>query len=794
MSIKKTLSFILFSFFSFTLLSAAPVRFQDVKPREDLPKDRPSVCVVLSGGGAKGFAQLPYMEYIDQLDIPIDMVIGCSIGAIVGGFYSAGYSVQEIIDAFSDIDWTPYFTDSEVSPFENVYGVHSKNENLLDVDFDSSLSLHLGSAVSNGQLAYQLFRKMLIKYPSNKSFDDLPVPFRATATDMITGDAIALQDGDLAEAIRASMSLPGVFNPIEIDGHYLMDGGLRFNLPINLAKAMGYDIVIAIDISAQLEENPEAFSSNPVVGIMNASSIAEKAATDEFIDQADLVMFPDYKNFGALDFNHSRELYEAGKSNLDEYKDALEEIRKRIYPDDYDDNGKRKSPYKAPLEKGVYNDKTGFIPTDLIVEGAVERDLEYIQTAFQKVNNGEFSPKNYDTFLNDVYLTGNYTSIRTRLMDEGDKQYVKLITQQRLEKEVKVLVNPELKMTMADTSSTTSNLELEVQARGYSGIGSMFSFRATLLTDYGAELFYMQPFGPNLFMDLSVGMLSNFYRTVTYGTLSDPSGIHEFNSDYLNLNFGVRTPNSNLAKIGLFARTFFSPTTSYREDPFISSMESYKNEPNPKIFGFYYGGAFQTEFGTMKDKAFADKGWCLNPAMKHVFMIDDYQIVPCLLISQVEFKSMHPVTKKFSIGTSLKAGVNLYTEELKYYGIVPYEAFSTYDRVYFPSITSKDHFGTNIGAGRLVLQFKPKDNLTILGGQANIRLESTAGFVNYNLKDTISIFKDPDTPYPIIWSQTVGLGIKGNKNVNTLIRFGACSTHEEKFNFLFCVDMGNIRF
>lgn len=794
MNTRKALSLIVSFFISVLFIFADPIRFEDVKRKENLPKDRPSVAIVLSGGGAKGFAQLPYMEYIDQLDIPIDMVIGCSVGSIIGGFYCAGYSIQEIIDTFSNMDWTPYFTDTEASPFENVYGVHSKNENLLSINFDNSLSLRLGSAVSNGQLAYQLIKKMLIKYPSNKSFDELPIPYRATATDMLTGDAIVLQDGDLAEAMRASMGLPGVFEPIDIDGRYLVDGGLRYNLPINVAKAMGYDIIIALDISGGVLSDVEAFSSNPAVGLWNALSISEAAATAAIIDQADLVIYPDYKNYGSSDFNRAKELYEAGKSNLDDYKEALEEIRKRIYPEDYDQNGKRISSLKEKNTHGVYNDLKGLHPTEIIYEDALERDIPYIEEAFKKVKADEFTLKDYEKFSNAVYLTGNYTSVRIRLMDEDGKQYIKLITKHKSDKELKVLMSGEIKHSFTNISATTANLNMELQARGYTGPGSMFAIRGTAITDFGLELYYLQPFTANLFLETSLGALNNCYRKITYTLESDPSDIIEFNNTYVNLNFGIRTPNSNLAKLGFFLKAYYSPTKSYGVDPYIRTLENYTNETQSRIYGGYIGGFFNTEFGTLNEKSFATSGWNFSPTVKHVFVIEEHQIIPCLLIGEIDYKFVIPISKKFSLSTSLKAGTDISEETTSYYGLLPFEAFSSYDRYYFPSISAKDHFGTNIGATRVALQFKPKDNLTILGGAAIFLFEGTAGFVNYDWKDAVSMFENPDTEYPIIWSGTFGVGVKGNNNFNTVIKIGACSTYENKVGFLFCLDIGTIKF
>lgn len=795
MSLRKIFTAFLFNV-SLSSLIALPVKVEDLKPAKNLPKDRPSVALVLAGGGAKGFAELPIMEYIDQLDIPIDMIVGTSVGAIVGGFYSAGYSALEIVNEFSHVDWTPYFTDTAVSPYEEVYGIHGKNSNLLSVNFDNHLSMNLGKAVSNGQLAYQLFRKMLIKYPSNKSFDDLPIPFRAVATDMLNGDAIVLQDGDLAEAIRASMSLPGVFEPLNIDGYYFTDGGIRYNLPINVAKAMGYDIVIAIDVSATVLDDPNAYS-NPAVSLMNALTIAEQANTYPLLNQADLIIVPNYKGFGTLDFSKSKEIYEAGKSNLEDYKEALENIRKRIYPKDYDKNGNRISEYKLPREKGEYHNRDYFVPAGVICEGAVNKDIDYITDAFNKIADKNLTTQNFDSFLNTLYLTGNYNSIHTRLMDTEDGQYIRLQMKPKPSKEIKLLLNADMEQTYTDSSTTRTNLEIDFQARGFTGIGSMLSLHGTFLTDYGCELYYMQPFNPYFFIENSIGIFDEIYpqKADDVETFSNVIGFTNF---YTKLNLGIRTPNSNLAKLGFSYNGIFPKYLSYISDPYLIKLIPFDNiteiESNNRIYGHYLRADFITNFGTLNSMTLPTSGYYISPKIKFVIPFGKEYLMAPIFIGEIELRGAASLTPKISLSSSVKIGSDFTSGLLKYYPIIPYEGFSTYDRLYFPSITSKNHFGTKMLATRMAFTFKPKERLTILGGEMQFRIEGTAGIVNYDWKDSYSQFSDPLSDFPIIWSGTVGIGVKGNKNCNGLIRIGACSTHTSNFAILLCFDVGNLMF
>ena len=155
---KKNFFTILLSLFCIYIYSEP--RSADGKlPAGPKPKDRPSVALVLAGGGAKGFAHLPVIELIEKMDIPIDMIVGTSIGSIIGGLYSAGYTPSEIDRSFQNVDWTPIFADAAFSPYENTLMEHSLFRNLITLNLGLDLSLKLGKGVSNGQKIYEMIKE-----------------------------------------------------------------------------------------------------------------------------------------------------------------------------------------------------------------------------------------------------------------------------------------------------------------------------------------------------------------------------------------------------------------------------------------------------------------------------------------------------------------------------------------------------------------------------------------------------------------------------------------------------------
>jgi NTE family protein len=170
------------------LICAAFIAFApQTPPPQALPFGRPSVALVLAGGGAKGYAHIPVLELIEELDIPVDMVIGTSAGAIVGGLYCAGYSPQMLKEILFNLDWNAIFQDRPAFAFERQLGEHSFERNPVAVKFSRKFALSMGRGFSSGQEAYKLFRSLTAKIPSYIDFDSLPIPFRAAGVELTTG-------------------------------------------------------------------------------------------------------------------------------------------------------------------------------------------------------------------------------------------------------------------------------------------------------------------------------------------------------------------------------------------------------------------------------------------------------------------------------------------------------------------------------------------------------------------------------------------------------------------------------
>ena len=235
-----------------SLTAAVPLHAQDSDQpaAEEVPARRPRVGLVLSGGGARGAAHIGVLRVLEDLHVPIDAIAGTSMGSIIGGLYAAGLSPDQIQDAIAGVAWGEAFKDK---PPRSNSSFRRKQD---DRDFLVGLELGLhkdGFSYARGLLQGQNLGLLLKHFAAGaelvEDFDSLPIPYRAVATDAITGDPVVLDSGDLAQAMRASMSVPGVFEPVEIDGRLLVDGGMSAQTPISVARRMGVDILIVVDLT-----------------------------------------------------------------------------------------------------------------------------------------------------------------------------------------------------------------------------------------------------------------------------------------------------------------------------------------------------------------------------------------------------------------------------------------------------------------------------------------------------------------------------------------------------------------
>ena len=247
--VPSTFLFLVLAVFPF-LLAPGVVHSQDSKSStpSSVPAHRPRIGLALSGGGALGLTEIGVIKWMEENHIPIDRIAGTSMGSIIGSMYATGMSPDEIQRFAEKIDWDQVFLLEPGYTEISYRRKQDRREFLVAALLGVKHGLRGPNGLNSGQAAGLLLDRIAFPDSEIASFDDLSIPFRCVATDMQSGEAIVLHDGSLAEAVRASMAIPGVFTPVELNGHILADGGMVQNIPVETVRDMGADSVIAVEL------------------------------------------------------------------------------------------------------------------------------------------------------------------------------------------------------------------------------------------------------------------------------------------------------------------------------------------------------------------------------------------------------------------------------------------------------------------------------------------------------------------------------------------------------------------
>jgi NTE family protein len=268
------------------------------------PAARPRIGLVLSGGGARGAAHVGVLKVLEQLHVPIDAIAGTSMGAVVGGLYASGLSARDIEKIMTSLNWQAAFHDRP--PREDLTLRRKQEDENFLVKFPLGVRGHrivLPKGLIEGQGLSQMLRRLTLPVARITNFDELPTRFRAVATDLESGEPVVLAAGDLTSAMRASMSAPGIFAPVERQGRLLADGGISDNVPVDVAREMGVDVVIVVDVGSPLQQRAKLTDitaiSNQMLAILLRRNAEQQLAT---LAPRDILIEPPLGDASSFDF------------------------------------------------------------------------------------------------------------------------------------------------------------------------------------------------------------------------------------------------------------------------------------------------------------------------------------------------------------------------------------------------------------------------------------------------------------------------------------------------------------
>lgn len=376
--------------------------------------ERPKVGLALSGGGAKGFAHIGVLKVLEEVGLPIDYITGTSMGAIVGAMYSIGYSPREMERVILSTDWDYLFSDQVDRKLMTMEQKQWQDRYLTTLWIDG-LKIKLPSGLITGQNISKMMCSLSIPYHSQIDFHQFPIPFACLGTDLVTGDITVFSRGFLPEALRASMSIPTIFSPMEIGDNIYVDGGIVRNFPVVDVKEMGADIIIGVNVGDKLKPREKLDS---IIEVMNQSMLIFGSRTGEQSALCDILLEPEFEdNQTIADFNDARLMINLGEAA------ARKQIRQlRLLADSL-----RPPEPQHLLPRIVFPDSFYIVQTEIeglenVTPRVVNSELEILLPQWMTVAEIEAA-------VDRVYRTDFFKRVTYRLIPNEGVQNYRLICQ-----------------------------------------------------------------------------------------------------------------------------------------------------------------------------------------------------------------------------------------------------------------------------------------------------------------------------------------------------------------------------
>ena len=396
---------------------------QALQPMHSSPSLHPrkKVGLVLGGGGAKGAAEVGVLKVLEEAGIPIDYIAGTSIGAIVGGLYAIGYDAADIDSLYRNQDWLFLLSDQVKRESETFLSKEEREKYIVHIPLSKERKVSLPTGYVKGQNIFNLFSKLTVGYHQVDDFSNLPIPYRCVAVDLVDGKEEVLSSGSLPLAMRASMSIPGVFAPVEWKGKMLVDGGALNNLPVDVAREMGADVIICVDLSTGWKKKEELKSPSAVVeqliGMMGQTKYRKNKM------EADLYINPSLTGFTAASFQPEAidTMIQRGELAARQKWEELMDLKKTIYADACDSvNIQIMSHEKLqkPSHTEVYH--IGSIR----IEGIDGEEEEWIRKKIALRDDSEVSPQEIDGTLAMLRGLNIFSRVEYRLSNDEPYELV----------------------------------------------------------------------------------------------------------------------------------------------------------------------------------------------------------------------------------------------------------------------------------------------------------------------------------------------------------------------------------
>ena len=358
-------------------------------------EERPKVGLVLAGGGALGFAHIGVLKVLEDNGIHVDYIAGTSMGGIIGALAAYGYPAREIEKEVSSIKWLDLFFDNKNRDYMSYSNKTASSKYFMTLGFDRH-GLKNSQGIITGQKIQNKFNQLVGPCSNDDDFDDLEIPYRAVATDIVTGEEIVLSNGSLSDAMRSTMSIPGVFNPVERDGHLLVDGMVADNLPVHVARDMGADIIIAVTLSNNVASRSELKGPSGIANQMLNLYIYDQV--QKSLADADIVISPELYGYTSTSYFNFKEIEALGEQAA---RRKLLEIMKKVGPENISNIPQIKYVKKKPV-----------IIDEIELSGMDKYDHSIFMKKLEPLKGKLVDIDKINAVVEDIHSSGQYEYVR----------------------------------------------------------------------------------------------------------------------------------------------------------------------------------------------------------------------------------------------------------------------------------------------------------------------------------------------------------------------------------------------
>ena len=712
---------------------------------QEAAQARPKIALVLSGGSAFGIAHVGVIKAIEEVGIPIDLVAGTSMGSIISALYASGYSPDEMESIVADIDWNTTFTDPRASAADRYD--HLKRRKFPIQAGISGGGLRIGSGIFEGQNVLALFTEITAHMLAAPDFDAFPVPYRAVAADLLTGEKLVFDRGSIAEAMRSSMSIPGVFRPYEYDGRRIIDGGVVDNLPVDVAKALDADIVIAVvSRGAQPKDANSIQSAVEVAGQTFNLFIQQNMKPNE--EAADILIGPDLSRFNTASYSEAPALVKQGYAGGKLAFPALEALAERLKADrglvEPRDQPNRKAFKEPPRLDSIR------------VLGGTESDRAAVQAIFAPLARRDYTRAELKKAIDDSFALGRFDLVKFTMEAAPSGQsaaggrapdpvgIVNLIPDSTSESAL--LVGVELRGNYSVAPLNSVVLSSGLLLRDLVGLGSALFVEASFVDQTKAYAEWFQPFGPFFLMPFA-----------RYAWEYDTFALDEtllLTTEYRNLGAGIWAG----LNIGPYADIMAG--WAYESVQVFESLSKY-NESLGNLKGSF-------RFDTRDTAVFAQRGFMTELYGRYAY--------PALIgqlpyySAELDFSLNLPFGKRTTVGFSGYAatdfsglgiidGANPLIEARRFSMRRPGIFYGIEDR-------PLRGVGNHVGALAVELRQKLGELNAILGGDLFLIANCSLGAVRITGEESSDDF------LPLRWNASAGLGARIDKEFGLLVSAG----------------------